>query len=178
MWLLGGPCTTPRLRPAMEHGYSEGPHSCQHHLSHTLTPRHPDGCCVYVLEACTHLLSIFHHKHRWFHRLAAVLASSHRSFFSHLRRSVYVPIFNMSLFTQGGHCHLSRLTTSPTFPLRYLRLSLPTLAPLSMTFLADIYWETFTDLSLRGHLWWLCAAFQTVHEDHQGIKLTNYHSIL
>lgn len=59
-------------------------------------------------------------------------------------------VLNTSPFPQGGHCHLNRRATSPTFPLRYLRLSLPTLPPLSMTFLADIYWGTFADLSLGG----------------------------
>lgn len=84
-------------------------------------------------------------------------------------------VLNVSPFPQGGHCRLSRLTTSPSFLQRYLSLSIP---PPSMTFLADIYWETFTDLSPLDHLQWLRDAFQTVHEDHQGIKRTNCHHIL
>lgn len=95
--------------------------------------------------------------------------------FSSLTRSVYVfPLasfkYVFSLFPRRTHCHLSRLVTSPSFPLCYLRLSLLALAPLSVTFLADIYCKTFLGLSLLGHLQWMCGGFQTVHEDHQGIN--------
>lgn len=176
-----GPSSTPRFRPAMERGYSEGIHSCcQHHLSHCqythLTPRHPDGCCVCVCVRVRGMYPLTVHFSAHAQMISLIsssvssnpLLSSFLLFFS-LTGSVYDPLLNTSPFPQGGHCHLSRLTTSPTFPLCYLSLSLPTpLAPLSMTFLTDIYWETFTDLSLRGHLRQLRAAFQTVRVDHQG----------
>lgn len=91
-------------------------------------------------------------------------------FFFSLMGSVYVSLLNTSPFSQGGDRHFSRLTTSPTFPLH------PPFNPRSPIY--DIYYETFTDLSLQGHLQWLHTAFQTIYEDHQGIKLSNCHHIL
>lgn len=81
-----------------------------------------------------------------------------------LKVSVYVPslwyFLNMSPFPQGGHCHLSRLTSPSHAPLLLVRHpSITTFAVLSVTFLAGIYWWTSLDLSLLDHLLRLCAAF-------------------
>lgn len=122
-----GPGSVPRFRAAVEHGYSEGTHSCcRLHLSlHALDTsmsrrvlrarvweRRTPGCFLFLLPRFQ-LISI----------RASSLAASPCSlpFILPLTVSVYVSLLNTSHFL---HRHLSRLTTScPSPP------TLPTQAP-------------------------------------------------
>ena len=101
-------------------------------------------------------------------------------FFFSLTGSVYDPFLNTSPFPQGGHCHLSRLTTSPTFPLRYLSLFLRPL-PRSLIddishrhLLGDLY-RPFSARPLNGGC---VPPFRQSVQLIGGIKLTNCHHIL
>lgn len=187
-----GPGSMPRFRPAMERGYSEGTHSCcQHHLSHcqythdTSTSRWVLCVCVCACQRHVPTHCPIFSAHAQMISLISSSVSSHPFlssflFFFSLTGSVYDPFLNTSPFPQGGHCHLSRLTTSPTFPLRYLSLFLRPL-PRSLIddishrhLLGDLY-RPFSARPLNGGC---VPPFRQSVQLIGGIKLTNCHHIL